>query len=500
MTTPPAAPARLSRLAIQLRTGSPHFTGNAAAAASDERPKCRRPRVAAIVTTCFPRSHGDVILTKLIKGMSLDSGFVQPRVDIVSLWIDGIATASPDVIVPLAKKHGVTLYPSIRRALLHGSANEGQLGDIDGVLVIGEHGDYPDSETGREMHPRRYFCEQILGTFAECGKSLPIFNDKHLAYSWTDAAWVWERATALGAPLMAGSSLPLAWRSPQLEHAKGTPIEAALSIGFSAVESYGFHACETLQCMVERRQGGESGVVAVQCIEGSAVWHARDAGLWPSQLATAALAAIKAKPRDNMSSSELEAADRMDNTSMEEATIESAGPRPGHANNTALFVIEYADGFVGYVLMLPGYSTDFAYAARVSGVAEPLACVFSLQRGGATSHFSYLCRNIESFFAKRVSPYPVERTLLTTGIIHEVMESRVHGGQRRLTPHLATDTFKYESWDVQPERPSGSQPSGACLDPDAPDEGWSAGGSRYASYEWTNRVLPMNPDAPISSF
>ena len=55
----------------------------------------RRPRVAAIVTTCFPRSHGDVILTKLIKGMSLDEGFTAPRVDIVSLWIDCIAATSP---------------------------------------------------------------------------------------------------------------------------------------------------------------------------------------------------------------------------------------------------------------------------------------------------------------------------------------------------------------------------------------------------------------------
>jgi hypothetical protein len=54
-----------------------------------------RPRVAAIVTTCFPRSHGDVILTKLIKGMSLDEGFTAPRVDIVSLWIDCIAATSP---------------------------------------------------------------------------------------------------------------------------------------------------------------------------------------------------------------------------------------------------------------------------------------------------------------------------------------------------------------------------------------------------------------------
>ncbi len=39
----------------------------------------------------------------------------------------------------------------------------------------------------------------------------------------------------------------------------------------------------------------------------------------------------------------------------------------------------------------------------------------------------------------------VERTLLTTGIIDEVMRSRVDGGRRRLTPHLSTDAFRYDT-------------------------------------------------------
>eukprot|EP01043_Picozoa_sp_COSAG02_P018207 COSAG02_NODE_844_length_16583_cov_116.650267_3_plen_194_part_00 len=189
------------------------------------------------------------------------------------------------------------------------------------------HGDYPNSETGREMHPRRYFTEQILGTFAETGRSVPIFNDKHLAYSWADAAWMWDRAETLGAPLMAGSSIPLAWRSPWLEHPKGVQLSEAMAIGYSAVESYGFHALEGLQCMVERRAGGESGVVAVQCIEGRDVWEARDR--WPQDLAEAALSAIADKPRDNLTPTQLDAIEAMAKGSMESATVESLGPAPG---------------------------------------------------------------------------------------------------------------------------------------------------------------------------
>ena len=197
------------------------------------------------------------------------------------------------------------------------------------AYCVGRHGDYPNSETGREMHPRRYFTEQILGTFAESGRSVPIFNDKHLAYSWTDAAWMWKRATELSAPLMAGSSVPLAWRSPWLEHPKGVQLLEALAIGYSAIESYGFHALEGLQCMVERRSGGECGVVAVQCIEGKDIWVARDQGRWPADLAEAALSAIVGKPRENLTSPQLDAIDAMANGSMESTTIESRGPSPG---------------------------------------------------------------------------------------------------------------------------------------------------------------------------
>lgn len=205
------------------------------------------------------------------------------------------------------------------------------LADTCVAFIFGRdrHGDYPNSETGREMHPRRYFTEQILGTFAETGRSVPIFNDKHLAYSWADADWMWKRAAALGAPLMAGSSVPLAWRSPWLEHPKGVRLSEALAVGYSAVESYGFHALEGLQCMVERRLGGESGVVAVQCIEGRDIWAARNQGRWPVDLAEAALSAIAGKPREHLTSAQVDVINAMETGSMESTTIESRGPSPG---------------------------------------------------------------------------------------------------------------------------------------------------------------------------
>ena len=154
---------------------------------------------------------------------------------------------------------------------------------MDGVLIIGEHGDYSGNERTRQMYPRKYFFEQVCGVLATSGRAVPVFNDKHLAYSWTDCVWMYERARELGAPFMAGSSIPVIERIPELEHEAGTHIEEALSLGYfhsyvNGLDSYGFHGLEGLQCMVERRDGGETGIRAVQCLEGDAVWEAATGG------------------------------------------------------------------------------------------------------------------------------------------------------------------------------------------------------------------------------
>jgi hypothetical protein len=87
---------------------------------------------------------------------------------------------------------------------------------------------------------------------------------------------MWDRAADLEIPLMVGSCLPLSWRRPWLEHDRGVVIDEALAVGYGGIEAYGYHTIETLQCMIERRAGGETGVVSVQCLEGDDVWRARD--------------------------------------------------------------------------------------------------------------------------------------------------------------------------------------------------------------------------------
>src|SRR4029079_17834329 len=123
--------------------------------------------------------------------------------------------------------------------------------------------------------------------FRMLGRRVPVFSDKHLSYEWPFARWMVELAKHEGFPFMAGSSLPLAWRVPHLSLPIGSELEQAFALGYGDLEGYGIHAIETLQCMTERRQGGETGVRSVRCLTGKAVWEAADQGLWPAALVDA---------------------------------------------------------------------------------------------------------------------------------------------------------------------------------------------------------------------
>ncbi|MEO1998728.1 MAG: hypothetical protein ABGZ17_26075 [Planctomycetaceae bacterium] len=388
-------------------------------------------QIAAVVTEYFAGSHADVIVSKFLKGFPTDEGLMKPRVELCSLYIDQVA--DKDIGIGVAAEAGVPVYPSIVQALTRGEQSLA----VDGVLLIGEHGDYAWNEMQQQLFPRKYFMEQIAGVLATSQQSVPVFNDKHLSYNWHDARWMVDRARKVGAPFMAGSSLPVAWRNPWLEHERETNIQEAVAVGFSGLDIYGFHTLEVLQCMVERRVGGETGVAAVTCLEGAAVWRAADQGLWSRELAEAACAAIVNKP---------------------------SGSMQDHCPEPAVFLIEYRDGLRAAVLMLTDYVEDLAYAARVDG--QTVATEFYAQGHGGEqgpfAHFAYLALNVEDMFVSGTPAYPVERTLLTTGVLEAALKSR-HAGQTRLeTPWL---DVVYQSYDALRWRPTQSRPAGACLDP-----------------------------------
>ena len=390
-------------------------------------------KIAAIATAYYPFSHADVIISKFLKGFPADGQLQAPKVEIVSMYMDQLH--DKDVGVELAREHGVEMYFSIPSALCLG----GKELAVDGVLIIGEHGDYAWNEKEQHLYPRRYFFEQACGVFASSGRSVPVFTDKHLSWSWQQAKWMYDRAKELDVPFMAGSSLPVAYRKPWLEHELETPIEEALSIAYGGLESYGFHALETLQCMVERRKGGETGIVAVQCLEGEAVWEARDAGRWSGALAALALAQVEAGG---------------------EGDLQEVCTEP------AVFLLEYADGLQAATLMANGFKggmQGWGYAATVAGKQQ--ACEFYLH-GDPHPHFTYLGLNVQEMFLTGKPQYPIERTLLVSGALEALMDSRHRGHVRVETPYL---DVAYTSYDTPPIRPGAERPSGAAAEPWRPE-------------------------------
>eukprot|EP01052_Picozoa_sp_SAG31_P038917 SAG31_NODE_5296_length_2626_cov_3.550851_1_plen_180_part_00 len=173
----------------------------------------------AIVTEYRPGAHADVLLTKFLKGFPLDDAALDtphpPRIELAGIYLDQVP--ENDIGRALAAEHKIPVFPTIAQAMTLGGetyGNEPGAGElaVDGVMVIGEHGDYTWNEKDQHLYPRKYFFEQVCGVMAKAGRAVPIFNDKHLSYNWHDAKWMVDRAAELGAPFLAGSSLVLAYR------------------------------------------------------------------------------------------------------------------------------------------------------------------------------------------------------------------------------------------------------------------------------------------------
>src|SRR5690606_10754231 len=139
-------------------------------------------------------------------------------------------------------------------------------------------------------------------------------NDKHLSYSFAKAAQMVEASRELKFPLMAGSSLPVTWRLPSVEMPWEAVVEEALMIGTGGSDAMDFHALEAMQCMLERRRGGETGVRSVRLIGGASVWRAGEQGVWSVDLLAAALSRsnelqgqtrVDARPQDLIGSRQL---------------------------------------------------------------------------------------------------------------------------------------------------------------------------------------------------
>ena len=86
-------------------------------------------------------------------------------------------------------------------------------------------GDYPNNEFGQKKYPRYEFFKQVVEVFKKDGRTLPVFNDKHLSWKWEWAKEMADAAPAMKYPFLAGSSLPVTRRMPAVDIPYGAEVD-----------------------------------------------------------------------------------------------------------------------------------------------------------------------------------------------------------------------------------------------------------------------------------
>ena len=98
---------------------------------------------------------------------------------------------------------------------------------------------------------------------------------------------------------------------------------------------------------------------------------------------------------------------------------------------------EYADGLKATMLMLDGAIKDFNFAARLNGVPQTQSTQFLLTPEPNVTYSACLMHKVEQMIESGAAPYPVERTLLVSGMLESCLTSRLHDHIRLETPHLS---------------------------------------------------------------
>jgi hypothetical protein len=384
-----------------------------------------RPQLAAVVTTHRKYSHAQHIVDRFLYGYGWHGTHHYPEMDLVALYVDQVGKGD------LSHSRGeqfpsMKIYPTIAEALTRGGSKLA----VDGVVVVGEHGNYPRNEKGQTKYPRWEFFEQITKVYKDSGRSVPMFNDKHLSWNWDWAKQMVDTSHEMGFAYQAGSSLPVTWRIPSVEMPLGSRIREALCICYGGVDSYDFHGLETVQCMVERRRGGETGVKWIQAYRGDKFWDAMKEGIWPHRLMEAALC-------------------RSHTLTPARAGFTDVFPSDDDmrrlVKDPVAYRYEHTDGLKCTMLLMNGLVKDFNFAADLEGSREPFSTQMYLPmpdgRTTLATFFSPLVNNMEKMYLTGKSAYPIERTLLTTGLTAAGVESLYRKQERYDTPHLA---IKYQ--------------------------------------------------------
>ncbi|MBP1990098.1 hypothetical protein [Paenibacillus eucommiae] len=365
-----------------------------------------KKRVAAIITEYWDISHADVIITKMLEGFNLDGYTYTSTLEIASMYIDKFP--DNDIGRELAAKHQVPLYAAIAEALKCG----GDTFELDGIILIGEHGDYPENERRQILYPRRAFFEACLNVMIEAGRFVPVYTDKGYAILEEDIKWMYEQIKKYNIPFMSSSVIPYCKQTFDVQpQPAGAPITKMFGFSYDgpgeAPERYMYHSLEMLQSVAEYRAGGESGIARVRAIEGKeAVKQALETKWHPLYMKLGSF--LNFPDMDQLADKQI---------------------------HPYLLEIDYSDGLEAGIFFADQIVWDFGVVVQLDEHSEPRCRGFWPQPGKPYSHFGTLVLEIEKFIHTGRPPFPVERSYLTTGTLASFIEA-LYEKREVETPHL----------------------------------------------------------------
>ncbi|MFO1500253.1 MAG: hypothetical protein U1G07_18005 [Verrucomicrobiota bacterium] len=220
--------------------------------------------------------------------------------------------------------------------------------------------------------------------------------------------------------LASGTAIAGTVRLPDVELPNGTRVREGLVVvcgDFPAAELSGL---EALLPLLERRQGGETGVHQLRYLEGPAVWEAGDKGEWSWPLLAAAISRSHTPQGHPVLDGRTE-------------DLVGLGLVPQLARHPRGWLLEHADGLRSAILVLDGVVADINFAVRTAGQQVISAQVFR-PPPPQEEEYSRLAGALFEFFRTGTAPWPGSRGLLETGVISAMASESGRSGAWTVLP------------------------------------------------------------------
>lgn len=356
-------------------------------------------RIAFLVESWYPASHADVIGTRFLQGYRLGGRTYPPPLSIASVYVD--SPRSNDQTRSLSARYGFRVAASVADALLEDPRASRPRLMVDGILIATRE-DPPRTGQLPSPTPRLRLFREVLRILEQTGERVPIFIDKMLAANWADAQAIVAEASRRGIPLMAGSVLPY---TPFDRPVRTGKVDVAVAVTSGPYWAYAFHAAEFLQGFLEHRAVRETGIASIRDV-GTSYPALPDRDRWGGRLF--------------------------------DAIFGGGGPwGSARGLDPVVLLIQYVDGTRAAMAILPRGTEEGEFLLGAQ-YAEGGVSTGRLQLQHAPfDHFSHLVHALAEFYTTGRPVVPVERALLTTGIVLLGQASR-ESGRAVSSPGLAT--------------------------------------------------------------